>query len=178
MRSPRVAGRAFARANASLERAKLKREQKRAEFIASVDASVGPQDLERQVIYPDKDPEAFVRIHYPKWRILAQEETIDGWRVLIEEDPAYKTAVIIDPVEGMVYQRSVSEGSPDFDQERMRSENPTLFKRVTTPVTTYEWKEWYDLTDADREAMLHYLLPPKLTVTTPKPRKAKPEELE
>lgn len=178
MKSPRVAGRAFARANASLERAKLKREQRRAEFIASVDASVGPQDLERQVIYPDKDPEVFVRIHYPKWRIRAQEATIDGWRVLIEEDPAYKTAVIIDPVEEMVYQRSVSEGSPDFDQERMKAENPDLFKRVTFEVTSYEWHEWDDIEEADRESMLHYLKPPKLTVTTPKPRKAKPEELE
>jgi hypothetical protein len=143
-------------------------------------------DLARQTIYVEaEDPEAYVAVMYPKWRIVnyktvAAEDEPPEWKVIIQEDPTKKTFQYVNPIDKKVYQRTVAEGAPDIDMERLKVEDMILWNAVTfrPPEPERELKPLDELTEDEREALKNYLTPGKLTNRMEAPRDAKPEELE
>ena len=146
-------------------------------FFKAVDAEViATTTLATQTItVPDaeeEDPLAHIKTFYPGWRYV--EEHDDG-KILIEEDPGFKKFVHVNPEDGKLYRRNVSQEGPSLDDERLQKEDPTLWKRITKPGRVL--KDLNTLADKDLAAVQAYFVPGKMTVKLDAPRAAKPEEL-
>lgn len=149
-------------------------------------------ELAQQTIYIDRigddpvDPEQYVAVLYPKWRIIKRQRFLvdepgeTEWKLILQEDPEKKTYQYINPYDRKVYQRTVVESAPDVDLERLRDENPLVYQSITfqPDPPPRELKSLDDLTDDQKDILKQYLLPVKLTNRMEAPRNAKPEELE
>lgn len=174
----------FGRAHRNLAKWEQKKKEARAKLIQAVDQTFDESELARQTIYlsnlTDDEITDYVSVHYPKWEILSvlTDDTQTENKILLQEKPEYKKAVIFNNRDGMIYQRTVTESAPDFDEELMKTEDPDLYKRVTKEITYRDWKPLNDISEVDRQKMLKFLQPPKLSVRLEQPRKPKPEEEE
>jgi hypothetical protein len=141
-------------------------------------------ELSRQTIYAEcDDPDAYVASLYPKWKLLSallvDEEIPDEWKLVIQEDPTKRNYTFVNPLDGQVYTRTVTESAPDVDLERIKEEDPDFYHDITfQPTVPRELLPLKNLTDEAKEKLKKYLLPVKLTNRMEKPRKPKPEELE
>jgi hypothetical protein len=179
--------REFGLAHAEQADAKARMEKYKGIFY---DLIVIPEDqLARQTIYyTGDDPEQHVATLYPKWRII-KKQLFDGpddgsdveleWRILIQEDPAKKSFVYVNPLDGKVYQRTVAESAPGVDLAKLEAERPDVYKAITfqPDPPPRELKNLDELTEPQKEVLKRYLLPVKLTNRMEKPRDPKPEEL-
>ena len=93
-------------------------------------------------------------------KVIGEDEEIPpGWRLKyesdgkrqIEEDPSWMRYSFINEIDGMVYQRSISQGAPELDDERLLRERPDVYERVTeienldTFIDLVEWAlDWTD----------------------------------
>ena len=85
--------------------------------------------------------------------------------------------------DGNIYRRNISQAGPSLDDERLKQENPKLWKRITeereVPATVVRaLKDLETLPDKDLAAMQEYFVPGPMTVKLDAPRKAKPDELD
>lgn len=159
--------------------------ESRGEFFEACDeAVVEEQTLAQQTItVPDAEEEDVVnhiQIFYPGWRYV--EENDDGG-VIIEEDPAFQKYVHINPDTNMVFRRNVSQAGPSLDDERLKIEDPALWKRITEtkvqPATRVRvLKDLEEVNNKDLAAMQEYFVPGRMTVKLDPPRKAKSDELD
>ena len=150
---------------------------KKGDFYTAIDAEIiKTTTLAQQTItVPDAEEEDVVKhikTFYPGWRYV--EEHDDGG-VLIEEDPAFKKFVHVNPEDGKLYRRNISQEGPSLDDERLQQEDPALWKRITKPARVL--KPFYTVSNKDLAALQAYLVPGKMTVKLDAPRAAKPEEL-
>jgi hypothetical protein len=172
----------FGRAHSTKERAEKTMAKARQEFFDLI--QIQESELSRQTIYVEcDDPEAYVASLYPKWRILSSKlvdpEIPDEWKLVIQEDPTKRNYTFVNPLDGQVYTRTVTESAPDVDLERIKEEDPDFYHDITfQPTVPRELLPLKNLTDEAKEKLKKYLLPVKLTNRMEKPRKPKPEELE
>lgn len=128
-----------------------------------------------------KDLEEALRIaqrRFHRYNVLdAQEAGDDLWNVVLEEDPEFKPFSYINKIDGKVYSRIVTEGTPFLDDDALRDEDPELWERITTEKVSRELRPLEDLDADDLAKMQPYLTAPKPTVRLSNPREAKQEEL-
>lgn len=161
--------------------AKAKKEKYRKLFFDLI--TIPKSQLAQQTIfYEGSDPDNHVATLYPKWRVVAKEETdLDGeWRILIQEDPTKKSYTYLNKVDGMVYTRTVAESAPGVDLARLKAENPALYLEITVepPKPARVLKPLADLEEDQKDELKEYLTPVSLTNRMEKPRLPKPEELQ
>lgn len=82
--------------------------------------------------YPELSLEEIVSVYHPGWRL---KRVVDDKSAVIEEDPALMKFSFVNHEDGTVYGRTITQGNSSLDEERLRSENPELWERVT------EWPE-------------------------------------
>lgn len=165
----------------------------RSEFFEAVDEEIiSTETLARQTItFPAtlteqceddaEDLTTYVKRFYPGWRIaeIGSKENI----CIIEEDPSFKKFVYVNHEDGNVYRRNVSQGDPSLDDDRLKSEDPELWERITEVkiIPRQEirvLKDLETLPNQDFSAIQEYLVPGPMTVKLDAPRKAKPDELD
>jgi hypothetical protein len=161
--------------------------ESRGKFFAAIDEEiVSTETLAQQTISVPEGVEVanYVKVFHPGWRPFESDSNLEGGiDVLIEEDPSFKKFVYINHQDGQVYRRNVSEGGPFLDDNRLKAENPKLWKRITQeeeiPAKTVRvLKDLETLPDKDLAAMQEYFVPGLMTVKLDAPRKAKPDELD
>jgi hypothetical protein len=162
--------------------------ESRGKFFDAVDEEiVATETLAQQTVGIPTDvesAEAYVRQFHPGWRIVGDEPEEGAETALIEEDPAFKKFVYVNHDDGYVYRRNVSQGGPSLDNERLKAENPKLWKRITEervqPATKVRVLKDLDteISNDDLAAMQEYFVPGSMTVKLDAPRKAKPDELD
>lgn len=133
------------------------------------------------VEFPTDDEEAALRQaqrQYIRHRIVSTAPVEGGYQVILEEDPEYRAFTYINPADGQVYQRIISEGSPSLDDDTLREENPELWEAITEEVTERKLKPLDNLTAEQLAGLQPYITMPKPQVRLAAPRKAKPEELD
>jgi hypothetical protein len=121
----------------SAEKAK---DDRKKEFFAAATKAVEGEIGEMVVDVEAADEAAlisFIEKQYPAHEMEDfrpnQEKT--GWyEVILIERPDLKPFTFVNEEDGMVYQRQVTQGSPMLDDERLETENPDLYKRVTEVV--------------------------------------------
>lgn len=161
--------------------------ESRSKFFVAIDEEiVSTETLAQQTISVPEgvDVTTYVKVFHPGWRPFESDCTLDGGiDVLIEEDPSFKKFVYVNHEDGQVYRRNVSEGGPSLDDDRLKAENPKLWKRITQekeiPAQTVRvLKDLETLPDKDLAAIQEYFVPGLMTVKLDAPRKAKPDELD
>jgi hypothetical protein len=117
---------------------------------------------------------------FPRFTVL--DVLPDGenqYRVALEERADLRPFTFVNPNDGRVYQRSVVEGSPLVDDERLQAEDPELWQRISfIPEPKPTLKPLEELSDEDLAAIRKYLYRGRPTVKLPQPRKATEEELD
>lgn len=168
----------FGVAHAEEADAKARKEKYRKQFFDLIE--IPESQLSRQSIwYEGDDPDGYVAAMYPKWRILKKDDSAGEWKIIIQEDPAKKNFTYVNPLDGLVYARTVAESAPDIDLERLSVDrNKDWWEMTVQPKPPRELKPIDELTEEQKEILKEYLLPPKLTNRMEKPRKPKPEELD
>lgn len=147
---------------------------KKSEFYTAIDEEIiETETLAQQTIGYTGQPEDHIKVFYPGWRLVSADS--EDNTAVIEEDPAYKKFVHVNPEDGKLYRRNVSQGGPMLDNERLQAEDPALWKRITKPARTL--KPIDTLPDKDLAAMQAYFVPGQMVVKLDAPRAAKPEEL-
>lgn len=154
--------------------------EKKSEFYRAIDEEVlETETLAQKTIRPSEgapiDPDQrakWIKRYHPGWRFV-EEDAAEN--ILLEEDPAFKKFVHVNHEDGMFYRRNVSQEGPSLDDERLQTENPTLWKRITKPARVL--KDLDTVSDKDLAALQEYFVPGKMTVKLDAPRAAKPEEL-
>jgi hypothetical protein len=130
---------------------------------------------------PPSQHQEYIEREYPGWIIIEGKELEDStnedehYDVIIQENPELKPFKFVHPELGMVFERQVRQGSVMLDNERLKYEDPELYKRVTEEVRV---PVDFDTLDEDTVAAVQqYVFRGKPTVALPAPRKAKEEEL-
>lgn len=170
----------FGKLHAELNKLNKEIEKARTEFLDEIQYE--SQELAQQVIFYDgKDPEHYVSVMYPKYRLLKSKEIGDDeWKLVLEEDPEFKSYAYVNLEDNQVYQRTIAESAPDIDIRKLREEDSELWFKVTKAPPTPDriLKNLDELTEEQRLALHKFLIPPRLSIRMMAPRKAKPEELE
>lgn len=145
------------------------------------------------------------------WLIDTIRENPDAqgeWEAIMVEDPELKAFTYVNPEDGMVYTRQVVSGSPTLDDERLKAEDPDLWREITyvphfdaiigvmyefgvDGVQMDKFDRLWDICEGPRLLRPLDELPPETaaklqryvyigrpTVKLSAPRKAKPEELD
>jgi hypothetical protein len=168
--------------------------ESRSKFFKAIDEEIlSTETLAQQTIeVPETvvDEETLIQhvaVFYPGWQVgevvslvWADEAPTE---IIIEENPAFKKFVYVNHEDGFVYRRNVSEGGPSLDDERLKVEDPELWKRITEVKVVPRQqvrvlKDMETLPDKDLAAMQEYFVPGSMTVKLDAPRKAKPDELD
>jgi hypothetical protein len=154
----------------------------REEFFARVTDELS-EEVAPQIVteYETDDEEQALRQaqrQYVRHSVVATKRTESGYQVILQEDPGLRPFQYVNPADGRVYQRIVSEGSPVLDDEAIREEKPELWEAITHEVTKRELKPLENLTPEQIADLEPYIALPKPQVRLAAPRKAKPEELD
>lgn len=154
----------------------------RDEFFSQVNRELKDEVPPQLVIeIPVNDEETALRQiqrQYIRHRVISTAPVEGGYQVILEEDPELRPFTYVNPSDGKVYQRIVSEGSPILDDDSIRDENPALWEAITEEVTERKLKPLENLTPEQLEELQPYISMPKPQVRLGAPRNAKPEELD
>lgn len=139
-----------------------------------------PAQIYEQVVASDREEAIKIaQKKFPRFTVLdAIEDEYDIWRVVLEENPVYRSFSFVNPVDGMVYQRVIVEGSPMLDDERLKEEDPEFWAEISHIPQERVMKPIEDLTQDQIAKLQEYVYTAKPTVKLAAPRKAKSEELE
>lgn len=151
--------------------------ESRAEFFKACDEIVAEQTLAQMVVHisagAGDDLDTYVSIYYPGYKFIEELDTKNIW---IEENPSYKPYAHVDSESGLVYKREITQAGPSLDDEKLRTKDPDLWKRITKP--TRILKDLETVSDEDLNAMQEYFVPGKMVAKLAAPRKPKPDELD
>jgi len=116
----------------------------------------------------------------PGWNALSATEVGENaFEVRMEENPDFKPFTFINPDNGMVYQKQIVSGPVMFDDERLESDHPEIYAKVTfMPEPKRELKPLDEIEDELLAVLQDYIYEGKPVIKLAAPRKAKPEELE
>lgn len=105
-----------------------------AEFFAAATRELEVGTLARKTVtFPEMEYQSetlateYIDTHHPGWRLV---EIKDG-RGIIEEDPALKSYVYVNYLDGMVYRRSQTQTGPSLDVERLQEDDPDLYAEIS-----------------------------------------------
>jgi hypothetical protein len=115
---------------------------------------------------------------YVRHKVISTEKTKGGYKVILEEDPAFRPFEYVNPSDGRVYRRSVVAGSPSLDDDALQEENPELWHSITEVVVKRELKPLEDLTPEQVAELQPYITMPEPQVKLTAPRRATQEELD
>jgi hypothetical protein len=180
-------------AHATSKKAEKELKESRSEFFVAIDDEIVenetlarqtielPSDIPFPVNEDDQGVINYVKQFHPGWRLAdvgSKENTY-----IIEEDPSFKKFVYVNRKDGQVYRRNVSQAGPSLDDERLKEENPELWKRITESKViprqvTRVLKDLETVSNKDLAEMQEYFVPGPMTVKLDAPRKAKPDELD
>lgn len=171
------------RAHREWKHAEKEKNARRDEFFRAVreelEQELAPQSVEQVEATNEEQAWRIAQRRFHRYRIVDVRDAKDGkWNVILEEDPEYRSYQYINPQDGQVYSKIVSENAPYLDDDALKEEEPELWDRITEPVTTRQIKPLDTLSPEDLAAMQPYITAPKPTIKLGNPRKAKPEELE
>lgn len=141
------------------------------------------QELPPQTVaeYETSDVEDALRQaqrQYVKHTVIAVESDGNKTRIVLEQDPAYRPFTYINPSDGQIYKKSVSEGSPVLDDEGLLERDPDLYHRVMKKEVVYTPRDFSELAPEELEELSKYITFPKPQVKLQAPRRATQEELD
>jgi hypothetical protein len=144
------------------------------DFFTAITEELKSGPLARRTIkLPDLpwiEQESWVKQHHPGWILINSVKD----RGIIKQDPSLmKFSIVID---GKVWGRNSSESGPSLDEDRLKAEDPQLYKKVTRPVRIL--KDQNKLTTGQWIMLQEYMTPGPVTVKVAPPRKVQPEDLE
>lgn len=173
------------RAHKAWKDAEKEKNQHRERFFRAVreefEQELAPQSVEQVEATSEEQAWRIAQRRFHRYRIVdiqQDDDDSDKWNVILEEDPEYRSYQHVNPEDGQVYSKIVSEGAPYLDDDTLRDENPELWERITQPITTRQMKPLDSLSPEDVAAMQPYITAPKPTIRLGNPRPARPEELE
>lgn len=114
----------------------------------------------------------------PFWTVTEIHLEEDEYFVRMEEDFTLKPFAFVNQEDGMVYQRTVVEGEVLLDDERMKVEDPELWKEITVEKVVEEILPFEELRPETLDKLSEYLYQGKPTVKFLAPRAAREDELE
>ena len=94
------------------------------EFFAAATQELEQTRLPQKIVEGDLSR---IEVHYPGWRVISNDDD----QVTLEQDPSLMDFVFINPEDGMVYRRSVTHQAEMLDDERLRAEDPELWKEIS-----------------------------------------------
>jgi hypothetical protein len=121
-----------------------------------------------------EDVEQWILDRYPRWRIVDIDR--DKSTALIEEDPYFKDFLYTNSESNLVFERKIVDGGQSLDDDRLKSENPELWERITEETRVLRPLE--SLKAEDLALVQEYIILGKPQVKLQAPRKAKAEDLE
>jgi hypothetical protein len=68
----------------------------------------------------------------PGWTVVEVSEADDGWRAILEEDPAFADFVFVNSEDEQVYRRQRVDGTIVLDDEMCKNSDPGLWYEITT----------------------------------------------
>jgi hypothetical protein len=129
----------------------------------------------------EEDVRTRIPHYYPIFEVVEiKPNNQDGWfSIILRELPEFKPFTYVNVEDEAVYQRIVSSGSINLDEERLAEEDPELYTEVTfqPPTPPRELKPIDELTSQQLAELNDYIYESKPTVKLAPPRKAKPEEI-
>ncbi|CAM6003652.1 unnamed protein product [Sphagnum balticum] len=131
----------FGRAYTSAEKATATKARVQAKFFDAINSILEDQIRKQKVVEyiptVSGSPETWVWNNYPGWRFV---RIVDESNIVIEEDPQFMKYSFVNKENGMVYGRTSVQAGDSLDDEKLRHDNPYLWKQIT------EWPEpWYSL---------------------------------
>ncbi len=114
----------------------------------------------------------------PGWIVAGIQPHDEGFRVIVREDPKFKTFSFVDKERGLVWTKQISSTSATLDDDKLRAEDPELWKRITEERTERVILPLEDLKSEDLAEVQRYIYPGPPQIKLAAPRKAKPEELD
>jgi hypothetical protein len=122
---------------------KLLKDAQKAFFEAATEKLKSETLARKTVTLPEgAKADEYVRKYHPGFRLVDQKKN----RVILEEDPATKDFVYINPIDQMVYRRSRTQPGPSLDIDLIIKKEPKLFMEIS------EWpSEAVDLVTAAME---------------------------
>jgi hypothetical protein len=147
------------------------------EATSALEEEEAEQVVERVNASNAEEAISIANYRYARFRLVDVVDIGDGtYDLILEEDFDLRPFTYINPEDGQVYQRSVMEGAPSLDDERLRSEQPELWEQITHEVTRRELRPLEELTEEQASALRPYLVSPKPKPRLVPPRPAKPDE--
>jgi hypothetical protein len=164
------------------KRSEREKNERRDEFFSQINEHLKDEVAPQIVIeFPTDDEEEALRQaqrQYVRHRVVATSQVEQGYKVVLEENPELRPYTYINPADGKVYQRIISEGSPSLDDEALQEEKPELWQGITEEVVTRRLRPLDELTPEQLEEIQPYITMPKPQPRLAAPRLAKPEELD
>lgn len=115
---------------------------------------------------------------FPRFKVLDVILDKPGvYRVALEENPAYRSFQYVNEDDGMIYQKTVVEGSAILDDDRIKEEDPEFWEEISFVPTDRQLKPLEELSSTQLAKLAEYMYAGKPTVKLTAPRKAKEEEL-
>jgi hypothetical protein len=164
------------------KRSEQAKNELRDEFFRQVDEHLKDEVPPQIVVeFPTDNEEEALRQaqrQYVRHRVVSTSQIEGGYQVILEENSELRPFTYINPADGKVYQRIISEGSPILDDEGIQEEKPELWQSITEEVTERRLKPLDQLTPEQLDELQPYISMPKPQPRLAAPRWAKPEELD
>lgn len=144
-----------------------------------LEQEIPPQVIERVEAANDEEALRIAQRRFIRHRVVDVARINDyEYGIILEEDASLRPYSYVNPDDGFVYKRIISEGTPTLDDEALRDERPELWEAITEEVVERKLKPLDDLTPEQADALRPYIAMPKPQVKLGAPRKATPEELD
>lgn len=144
-----------------------------------LEQEVPPQVVERIEASDDEQALRVAQRRFIRHRVVDVGRVSDTeYDVVLEEDASLRPYTYVNPDDGNVYRRIISEGAPVLDDEALRDERPELWEAITEEVVERRLKPLDSLSPSEQEALRPYIAMPKPQVKLGAPRKATQEELD
>lgn len=93
----------------------------------------------RTVLYPHdlvdiSKVEEWVKTYHPGWVMVSHTLRDYGIVLQIQEDPAFKKFVYINPRDKKVYQRNVVQDPTYLDTDKLKEDHPDVWLKITEPI--------------------------------------------
>ncbi len=155
--------------------AKKNKDELRKQFFETVTKEFSDDDLAEDLVVVDAEDEdeamREAEKKYPTYTVEAVRPHPDAtgkFEAIIRERPEYKSFSIA--VDGEVWQRQTTIGSPVIDEARLREQDPDLYEEVTTLPTERVMKPLKEIDDISLARLQKYVSPGKITQKLPAPK--------
>jgi hypothetical protein len=161
------------------KKAKKQKDALRLKFFEEVTKALSEEDLAEDLVVVEASDETEakerIKANYPAYKIEAvrKHPDLEGqWEGIIIENPKYKSFSV--EVDGEIWQRQTTVGSPTVDSDRLAEEDPDLFEEVTfIPEPERQMKPLKDLDPVALARLQKYVVSGSVTLKLPAPKEVK-----